>query len=93
MTNQTTFQNFLTANNLCTVLVNHYQQSGNDYDTYSWHYELWNDNDIYDMPQNNRVCNLDKDAKDLGVESLLMEKKRFHIWCTSDDHTIRININ
>ena len=84
------FQDFLSAYNLCTVLVNHFQTSGDEEDTYSWHYELWNKDDCFDLPQNNRQASLNSEEIEMGVESLLMEQKRFHLWCTSKDSTTRI---
>jgi hypothetical protein len=88
--NAQNFQDFLSANNLCTVLVSHFQASGNEEDTYGWHYELWDEDDCFDLPQNHRQVSLNIDEVELGVESLLMEQKRFHLWCTSKDDTTRI---
>ena len=96
MTATQNFNTFLDVNGLNVVLVNHYQVSGSDEDTYSWHYELMHDDEIWNedswgqLPQNTRLSKISKDEISLGVEGLLMENKRFHLWNTSTDDTTRI---
>jgi hypothetical protein len=88
------FQDFLTENKLCTVLFNHYQRSGNEYDTYSWHYELFeSDIDSNELPQNSRIASPSNEEIELGIEPMLMYGKKFEIYNTSIDETYRLYKN
>jgi hypothetical protein len=88
------FQEFLVEKKLRTVLVNHYQRSGDEYDTYSWHYELFeSDIDSNELPQNSRIASPTKEELALGIEELLMYGKTFEIYNTSIDETYRLYKN
>jgi len=88
------FKEFLAENKLCTVLVNHYQRSGNEYDTYSWHYELYeSDIDSNELSQFARLATPTEEEIALGIENLLMYGKSFEIYNTSIDDTYRLYKN
>jgi len=88
------FQEFLVEKKLCTVLVNHYQRSGDEYDTYSWHYELYeSDIDSNELPQNARIATPTQEEIELGILPMLMYGKTFEIYNTSIDETYRLYKN
>jgi hypothetical protein len=86
------FDKFLIETGQSVVLVNHYQTSGENECTYSWHYELWTDKEMENgLPQSHYLaCMFSDQELQLGVEELLMAKTSFEVYNTSNDQTLRL---
>lgn len=89
MTNFVEFKKFLSANNLCTVCVNHFtQRNDSGVETYSYHYTLFDKDE--DLQQNCTHSDLSELEISIGVIELIMSNKTYQLYTTSKDETLKI---